>query len=176
MVYIAYKTVFSAAAIALLALTHVLAAPAKDSITLEEIKEIGEDFMAAMYEPSMALHRCNAQCYTNSLRDVLGRKFKEDADAVDSCVKKLLARMRNMEDIHDLYERKKWVIHWNMGQFCADVLESKGQVPFFDLWKVPKIQGQALACSGQQCAKPYDAAFAEAMKTAGTKVEAAMED
>ncbi|KAF9925571.1 hypothetical protein BGZ67_008547 [Mortierella alpina] len=179
MVYIALKTVLSTAAIALLALTHVQAAPA-GGITLKEIAEIGEKFLDEMYEPTLEVNRCKAQCYTESLREVLEDtatvKWFKEVDVVDKCVKNLLGGMKTMQDITDKYENKKWVIHWNMGQFCADVLERKGKVPIMQWHKVPLIQAEALKCSQHKCDKPYDAAFLAAIKKSGTEVEEAMED
>ncbi|KAF9989078.1 hypothetical protein BGZ75_007650 [Mortierella antarctica] len=161
MVYIALKTVLSTAAIALLALTHVQAAPA-GGITLKEIAEIGEKFLDEILR--------------EVLEDTATVKWFKEVDVVDKCVKNLLGGMKTMQDITDKYENKKWVIHWNMGQFCADVLERKGKVPIMQWHKVPLIQAEALKCSQHKCDKPYDAAFLAAIKKSGTEVEEAMED
>ncbi|KAF9960038.1 hypothetical protein BGZ72_008115 [Mortierella alpina] len=174
MVYITFKIALSTAVVALLALTHVQAAPTKDGVlTLEEIGKVGDRFISEMFKPEKTMMECKAQCYTEALRaKVGGIGWSKQVDTLDRCVKRLLGDMHGPEDIV-AYNDKKLIFHWNMAQYCADVVEATGQISIF---KIPAVQGYAMKCSRENCDGPYDAAASAAFQKAGVRLEEAMED
>ncbi|CAO3563850.1 unnamed protein product [Mortierella alpina] len=162
MVYITSKTALGFAAGALLALSHIQAAPTRDVITNQEAQEIDDNYYNRMLQPTKDHHLCMARCYTKHLQEELAgmriKNFSEEVATLDSCVDKQLANIKTYGDLKKNYEDKKEAWNWNMGQFCADVVTGKGKVPAWYFYKIAAIQASALSCSVKHCDKPFNEA------------------
>ncbi|KAF9964894.1 hypothetical protein BGZ70_005780 [Mortierella alpina] len=180
MVYVTSKIALGIAIGALLAFSHIQAAPARDVITDDEIDGIDRNYYDKLFEPTKDYNLCKARCYTKHLKEELTplklKNFSEDVATLDSCVDKQLANIKTYGDFKKKYEDKKEVWHWNMAQYCADVVTGKGKVPGWYFYKVAAIQSNALSCSLKHCDKPYNDATSQATYEAFKEAEEALKD
>ncbi|KAF9369615.1 hypothetical protein CPC16_004371 [Podila verticillata] len=184
MVSLSFKiTLLGAAAIALLALSHVEAAPEEVPTlpTLEEIRARDAEFMKRAVKPAQEYYQCRSDCYNAALKSTLGKNFwgvisKEDkvkyaaeVARVDICVKDEIRKFTSFDKI-DEYERKKRLYQTTVSQYCVDEVINKGKGLFDGIAKVPahrvlEVQAKLAACSLDKCDFQYVGALNEVAKS-----------
>ncbi|KAG0049820.1 hypothetical protein BGZ89_004062 [Linnemannia elongata] len=180
MVSASFKITFlGAAALALLALSHVEAA--SSTPTLEEIEALGKEYEARALEPTKTYYKCRSDCYNDALRSTLGKNFfgvisaKDKAyyagqvALIDTCVAKEIHGFKTFDKVRE-YEDKRRFHEVTVSQYCVDEVLNKGKGVFDDgIGKVPgirvlEVQAKLAACSFDRCDLQYIHALNEATK------------
>ncbi|KAH7056140.1 hypothetical protein BKA57DRAFT_449883 [Linnemannia elongata] len=180
MVSASFKITFlGAAALALLALSHVEAA--SSTPTLEEIEALGKEYEARVLEPTKTYYKCRSDCYSDALRSTLGKNFlgvissrdkaryAAEVALVDACVAKEIHGFKTFDKIRE-YEDKRRFHEVTVSQYCVDEVLNKGKGVFDDgtgkvpLLRVPEVQAKLLACSLDRCDGRYINDLNEATK------------
>ncbi|KAF8923309.1 hypothetical protein BGZ52_009944 [Haplosporangium bisporale] len=182
MVSLSFKiTLLGAAAIALLALSHVEAAP-EEVPTLEKIRARDEEFVKRAVKPTQEYYQCRSDCYNAALKSTLGKNFfgvisskdklryAAEVALVDACVANEIRKFTTMDKI-DEYERKRRFHEITVSQYCVDEVINKDKGVFEEgiakvpVLRVPEVQAKLLACSLDRCDLQYVGALNEVAKS-----------
>ncbi|OAQ29862.1 hypothetical protein K457DRAFT_31910 [Linnemannia elongata AG-77] len=178
MVSASFKITFlGAAALALLALSHVEAASSVP--TLEEIEEFGKEYEARALEPTKTYYKCRSDCYNDALRSTLGKnafgvikdkaRYAGEVALVDICVAKEIHGFKTFDKIRE-YEAKRRYHEFTVSQYCVDEVLNKGKGVFDEGigkvqgFRVLEVQAKLAACSLDRCELQYIHALNEATK------------
>ncbi|KAF9313058.1 hypothetical protein BG003_005668 [Podila horticola] len=173
-------TFLGAAAIALLALSHVEAEPKIP--TPAEIEKYGKDYAARALQPTKDYYKCRSDCYNEALSNILApdnddnisflEKLKVAAEIaeIDACVNNEISDFKSFDKIV-AYEKKRAIHELTVSQYCVDEVinkdkgvfgSGKGKLSFAQalFQALPKLA----FCSAQKCSPVYLLALIDATK------------